>query len=183
VRPLSPPSATSAVDFGVEISNVDSESPTDSDFDAIRTAPYNSHAVVLKNQKPLSPKAQYELTKRFDPASNEYDYGRTLDSERSILYSDLKTIPYQPQVQALAVDPYEEYEGLKNIIPVHPHHKKFHKSFQRRIIWRLLDSSVGTLILRCMRQKLSPSLLLRYLLEDAKQFIITMALGRRWMCL
>lgn len=68
VKPLVVPS-TSAVDFGVEISNVDLENLSDSDFAIIRDALYHSHVVVLKDQAGLSPKAQYELTKRFDPAS------------------------------------------------------------------------------------------------------------------
>ena len=74
ITPLTKPSATSEVDFGVEISNVDLEHLTDADFDLIRTALYTSHVVVLKNQNGLSPKAQYELTKRFDPASSNYGH-------------------------------------------------------------------------------------------------------------
>jgi len=81
VSPLTPPSTTSQVDFGVEISNVDLEHLTDADFEIIRTALYTSHVVVLKNQNDLSPKAQYELTKRFDPASDNYGHGKTLDAK------------------------------------------------------------------------------------------------------
>lgn len=81
ITPLSPPSATSQVDFGVEISNVDLEQLNDADFDLIRTALYTSHVVVLKNQHGLSPKAQFELTKRFDPSSSNYGHGKTLDAK------------------------------------------------------------------------------------------------------
>jgi alpha-ketoglutarate-dependent taurine dioxygenase len=126
-RPLSAPSPQSAVDFGVEITNADIENLTDADFETIRAALYNSHVVVIKNQNGLSPKAQYELTKRFDPASDSYGHGKTLDAKRSVLHPDLKTIPHQPQVQVIGNGFYEEYEGLKNITLVHPHHKKFHK--------------------------------------------------------
>jgi len=125
VKPLVVPS-TSAVDFGVEISNVDLENLSDSDFAIIRDALYHSHVVVLKNQAGLSPKAQYELTKRFDPASDNYGHGKTLDAKRSVLHPDLKTIPHQPQVQVIGNGFYEEYEGLKNITLKHPHHKVFH---------------------------------------------------------
>jgi alpha-ketoglutarate-dependent taurine dioxygenase len=68
VKPIPVP-ANSAVDFGVQIENVNLENLTDDDFEVIRNAIYNSHVVVLKNQNGLSPKAQYELTRRFDPAS------------------------------------------------------------------------------------------------------------------
>lgn len=127
VRPLPSPHLDSTVDFGVEIDDVDLENLSEADFQVIRNALYNSHVVVLKNQQGLSPKAQYELTKRFDPASDSYGHGKTLDAKRSVLHPDLKTIPHQPQVQVIGNGFYEEYEGLKNITLVHPHHKKFHK--------------------------------------------------------
>ena len=120
--------STSAVDFGVEIYNVELENLTDDDFQLIRNTLYLHHVVVLKNQSGLSPKAQYELTKRFDPASSNYGHGKTLDAKRSVLHPDLKTIPQQPQVQVIGNGFYEEYEGLKNITLRHPHHKKFHKT-------------------------------------------------------
>jgi alpha-ketoglutarate-dependent taurine dioxygenase len=127
IRPLKAPHPDSAVDFGVEIYNVDLEALTDADFETIRTALYTSHVVVLKNQADLSPKAQYQLTKRFDPKTDTYGHGKTLDAKRSVLHPDLKTIPHQPQVQVIGNGFYEEYEGLNNITLVHPHHKKFHK--------------------------------------------------------
>jgi len=127
VRPLATP-ASSAIDFGVEIDNVDIENLSEQDFEAIRTALYNYHVVVLKNQTGMSPKAQYELTRRFDPKSDNYGHGKTLDAKRSVLHPDLKTIPHQPQVQVIGNGYYDEYEGLKNITLKHPHHKKFHKT-------------------------------------------------------
>jgi alpha-ketoglutarate-dependent taurine dioxygenase len=127
VRPLAVPS-TSAVDFGLEIPSVDVENLTDADFAAIRDLLYKHHVLVLKNQGNLSPKAQYELTRRFDPASDKYGHGKTLDAKRSVLHPDLKTIPHQPQVQVIGNGFYEDYEGLKNITLKHPHHSKFHKT-------------------------------------------------------
>lgn len=127
IKPLAAPSATSQVDFGVEIHNVDIENLTDEDFETIKNSLYNSHVVVLKGQSGLSPKAQYLLTKRFDPTTDNYGHGKTLDAKRSVLHPDLKTIPHQPQVQVIGNGFYEEYEGLSNITLVHPHHKKFHK--------------------------------------------------------
>ncbi|KAL3421087.1 alpha-ketoglutarate dependent xanthine dioxygenase [Phlyctema vagabunda] len=126
IRPLPVP-AGSQVNFGVEIENVDLENLSEEDFLAIRNALYTSHVVILKNQEGLSPRAQYELTKRFDPTAENYGHGKTLDAKRSVLHPDLKTIPHQPQVQVIGNGPFEEYEGLKNITLVHPHHKKFHK--------------------------------------------------------
>ncbi|TVY37065.1 putative dioxygenase [Lachnellula subtilissima] len=126
IQPLSVPS-TSAVDFGAQIDNVDLENLSTADFETIRNALYTSHVLVLKNQAGVSPKAQYELTKRFDPAAESYGHGKTLDAKRSVLHPDLKTIPKQTQVQVIGNGFYDEYEGLKDFTLKHPHHKVFHK--------------------------------------------------------
>lgn len=99
----------------------------DDDFALIRDTLYKHQVVVFKNQSGLSPKAQYELTRRFDPSAQGYGHGKTLDAKRSILHPDLKTVPHQPEVQIIGNGFVPEYEGLKNIKLVHPHHKKFHK--------------------------------------------------------
>ncbi|CZT10892.1 related to Putative dioxygenase C576.01c [Rhynchosporium agropyri] len=127
IRPIQEPNPTSSVDFGVEIYNADLGNLSEEDFQTIRGALYTSHVVVLKNQSTLTAKAQYELTKRFDPASESYGHGKTLDAKRSILHPDLKTVPRQPQVQVIGNGFFSEYEGLENIKLVHPHHKTFHK--------------------------------------------------------
>ncbi|QSZ29725.1 hypothetical protein DSL72_004242 [Monilinia vaccinii-corymbosi] len=134
------------LDFGAEINNVNLESLSEDDFEVIRNALYNYDVVVIKNQAGLSPKAQYELTRRFDPTAGQlyslfvlriatncliaetYGHGKTLDAKRSVLHPDLKTIPHQTQVQVIGNGFYEEYEGLKNITLKHPHHKVFHKT-------------------------------------------------------
>lgn len=83
--------------------------------------------VVIKNQIHLSPQAQYELTRRFDPAAGVYSHGKSID-KRSVLHADLNTIPHQPQVQVIGHGFVEDYEGLSNIQLRHPHHKSFHKN-------------------------------------------------------
>ena len=89
---------------------------------------YNHQVVVIKNQSGLSPRAQYEITKRFDPTSESYGHGKTLDAKKSVLHPDLKTIPHQPQVQVIGNGFVKQYEGLQNIQLKHPHHKTFHKT-------------------------------------------------------
>lgn len=84
--------------------------------------------VVFKGQQDLSPRAQYELTQRFDPSATAYGHGKTLDAKKSILHPDLKTIPHQPQVQVIGNGPVAEFEGLKDITLKHPHHRTFHQS-------------------------------------------------------
>jgi alpha-ketoglutarate-dependent taurine dioxygenase len=127
IKPLPVPS-TSDVNFGVEIHNVDLEHLSEEDFQLIRDTLYKQHVVVLKNQAGLSPRAQYELTRRFDPDAQTYGHGKTLDAKRSVLHPDLKTIPHQTQVQVIGNGHFEEYEGLKDITLRHPHHRKFHKT-------------------------------------------------------
>lgn len=81
---------------------------------------------MFKNQGHVTPKAQYELTRRFDPTANSYGHGKTIDAKRSILHPDLKTVPSQPQVQIIGNGFVSEYEGLKDFRLRHPHHKTFH---------------------------------------------------------
>ena len=99
----------------------------DADFSIIRDTLYRNHVVVLKNQAGLSPKAQHELTHRFDPSAEGYGHGKSLDLKLSVLHPDLKTVPHQPQVQVIGNGFIASYEGLQNIKLVHPHHRKFHK--------------------------------------------------------
>jgi alpha-ketoglutarate-dependent taurine dioxygenase len=83
--------------------------------------------VVITGNNKLSPRAQYNLTRRFDPKSTNYGHGETLDAKRSVLHPDLKTIPHQPQVQVIGNGFIHNYEGLENIQLRHPHHKTFHR--------------------------------------------------------
>jgi len=124
VHPIAPPKG-SRFDFGAELRNADLENLTESDFDIIQRALYENQVILFKGQQNLSPKAQYELTRLFDPSTENYGHGKR--QEKSILHPDLKTIPHQPQVQVIGNGPVEEFEGLKNITLKHPHHKTFHK--------------------------------------------------------
>ncbi|PSN69840.1 Clavaminate synthase-like protein [Corynespora cassiicola Philippines] len=126
VHKLAPPEG-SKIDFGAEIRGADLENITPSDFSTIRTALFTHHLLLFKNQQSLSPKAQYELTRLFDSSSTSYGHGKTLDTKRSILHPDLKTIPHQPQVQVIGNGPVASFEGLENIRLRHPHHRTFHR--------------------------------------------------------
>jgi alpha-ketoglutarate-dependent taurine dioxygenase len=101
---------------------------SDAQFEVIRDALFKNQVLVFKGQGHVSPKAQFELTQRFDPAADSYGHGKTVDAKRSILHPDLKTVPHQPQVQVIGNGFVPEYEGLKNIQLRHPHHRTFHKS-------------------------------------------------------
>lgn len=126
VSPIVPPKGSS-IDFGAELSGADLENITEYDFQVIQQALYEYQVVIFKSQQNLSPKAQYELTRLFDPTVQAYGHGKTLDQKKSVLHPDLKTIPHQPQVQVIGNGPVAEFEGLKNITLKHPHHKLFHK--------------------------------------------------------
>lgn len=125
VRPLQRPG--SEIDFGAEIEGVNLNALTDAEFKTIHAALYNHQLVIVKNQSKLSPKAQYELTKRFDPLSESYGHGKIIDAKRSVLHPDLKTIPHQPQVQVIGNGFVPSYEGLQDIQLRHPHHSTWHK--------------------------------------------------------
>lgn len=99
----------------------------DADFDVLHDALFQHQVLVLKDQAHVSPRAQYELTQRFDPsAAPTYGHGATADSQRSILHPDLKTVPHQPQVQVIGNGFIDEYEGLQHVRLRHPHHRTFH---------------------------------------------------------
>lgn len=92
----------------------------------IRDALFRHQVLVFKNQGGVTPKGQFELNRRFDPAGTSYGHGKTIDAKRSILHPDLKTIPHQPQVQVIGNGFVPEFEGLKDIRLRHPHHRTFH---------------------------------------------------------
>lgn len=64
----------------------------DADSHVIRDALFKNQVLVFKNQGHVSPKAQFELTRSFDPVGTSYGHGKTIDAKRSILHPDLKTI-------------------------------------------------------------------------------------------
>ncbi|KAE8385369.1 hypothetical protein BDV23DRAFT_176312 [Aspergillus alliaceus] len=117
----------SAVDFGAQIDNVDLEDLTNDEFSKIRDILYHQHIVVFKNQHGLSSKAQYELTKRFDPGADHYGHDNIIDGESTKLHGNFKPVVHQPQVQVKGNGFVESYEGLHNIQLLHPHHRNFHR--------------------------------------------------------
>ncbi|KAJ4157969.1 uncharacterized protein LMH87_008517 [Akanthomyces muscarius] len=119
----------SGVNFGAVVSGVDIDNLRDGDFDVIRNALFTHQVLIIKGQGHVSAKAQYEITKAFDPeAAGAYGHGKTIDAKRSVLHPDLKTIPHQPQVQVIGNGFVAEYEGLKDFQLKHPHHRSFHAS-------------------------------------------------------
>ena len=99
----------------------------DADFAILYDALYRHSVVVIKGSPELSAEAQYALTRRFDPASDTYGHGKGHRSSKSILHTDIQTVPRQPQVQILGNGRVEEYEGLRDIQLKHPHHRTFHR--------------------------------------------------------
>ena len=87
---------------------------------------YRHSVVVIKNQQQLSSKAQFELTRRFDPDASVYSHGKSIN-KRSVLHKDLTTIPTQPQVQVIGHGTVDHFEGLEHLQLRHPHHNTFHK--------------------------------------------------------
>lgn len=115
-------------ELGAIISDIDLENLSEANFTALREALYTYNVVCIQNQQHLSPKAQAELTRRFDPTAQSYGHGKTIDAKRSILHPDLKTVPHQPEVQVIGNGFVQSYEGLENIKLKHPHHRTFHKT-------------------------------------------------------
>ncbi|KAJ6185720.1 hypothetical protein N7519_007021 [Penicillium mononematosum] len=116
----------SVVDFGVAI-DVDLENLTGI---TTMTSPlfvtlYTTTILFYSKINRISPpKAQYELTKRFDPASEAYGHDKTADN---FIHEYFTGIPDQPQVQIKGHGFIESFMGLEDIKLRHPHHRRSHR--------------------------------------------------------
>ena len=115
-------------EFAATVHGIDPSNLSQDDFSWLRDKLYQHNVVCIKGQKTLTPKAQADLTRLFDPEARSYGHGRTLDAKRSILHPDLKTVAHQPEVQVIGNGSIAFYEGLENIKLKHPHHKSFHRT-------------------------------------------------------
>ncbi|ODV77110.1 Clavaminate synthase-like protein [Suhomyces tanzawaensis NRRL Y-17324] len=118
--------------------NNDPANLNDSDFTALYESVHKHLVVVIPGQAELSPKSQYELTKRFDPSIPQpkessgagYGHGKEFRHEQSVLRKDGTTVKSQPQVQILGQGTFEANEpGNENgefISLTHPSHTSFH---------------------------------------------------------
>lgn len=122
MRVLQIPNST--VQFGALVEDYD---PT-KDLNELQQLVLEKLVVVVRDQSNLSPKEQYELTKSFDPASESYGHGHNIAlMSKSILQSDLISIPAQPQVKLLGNGDLYDHEGLSHSVLKHPQHFSFHK--------------------------------------------------------
>jgi alpha-ketoglutarate-dependent taurine dioxygenase len=128
IRPFASGPA-SQVDFGAEVAPCDLAQLSDSDFAALERAVLTHHVVVVRGQAGLSPKDQFELTRRFDPTVQTYGHGHRKDILRqSVLVQDLVSIPDVPQVQLLGNGRVVDHEGLAEVELRHPSHRSFHRA-------------------------------------------------------
>ncbi|ODV90014.1 hypothetical protein CANCADRAFT_1743 [Tortispora caseinolytica NRRL Y-17796] len=98
------------------------------DFQTLLRALKTYQVLVIPGQKNLSPKSQYELTKRCDPTcQGNYGHSKEFRHEKSVLRADGVTVPTQPQVQVLGQGHHHEHEGMMLIDLKHPSHVTFHK--------------------------------------------------------
>lgn len=126
ITPVAHPSLR--CNIGAVATNLDVNNLSNEDWKVIHDGLYRYSVLVLKDQAHATPKAQYELTQRFDPTCSGYGHGKALDAKRSILHPDLKTIAHQPQVQVIGNGFVRDFEGLHDITLKHPHHNTFHKT-------------------------------------------------------
>ncbi|HTU62312.1 MAG TPA: TauD/TfdA family dioxygenase, partial [Polyangiales bacterium] len=101
IRPF-PARAGSRVDFGAEVDACELAALSDSAFSELEHAVLTHQMVVVRGQRALTPKQQFELTRRFDPTVQTYGHGHNKDLlKKSVLVQDLVSIPEVPQVQLL----------------------------------------------------------------------------------
>jgi alpha-ketoglutarate-dependent taurine dioxygenase len=117
------------VDFGADAGYLDLDHLDDAGFAALERAVLTHAVVVVRGQERLSPRAQFELTRRFDPAVKTYGHGNRPDiMKQSVLVQDLVSIPDWPQVKLLGNGPVSDHEGLGQVELRHPSHRSFHRS-------------------------------------------------------
>jgi alpha-ketoglutarate-dependent taurine dioxygenase len=130
LRPLAASAgAGSEVDFGMDAGALDLEHLSDEQFAALERAVLTHLVVVVRGQQGLSPRAQFELTRRFDPQVKTYGHGNRLDiMKQSVLMQDLVSIPATPQVKLLGNGRVTDHEGLPEVELRHPSHRSFHQA-------------------------------------------------------
>jgi len=121
--------AGAEVDFGVDAGFVDLERLSDQQFQVLERAVLTHQIVVVRGQRRLSPRAQFELTRRFDPRVKTYGHGNRLDiMKQSVLMQDLVSIPACPQVKLLGNGRVTDHEGIPEVALRHPSHRSFHQT-------------------------------------------------------
>src|SRR5450432_957118 len=117
------------VNFGADAGYLDIEHLDDATFTALERAVLTHAVVVVRGQGRLSPRAQFELTRRFDPRVTSYGHGNRPDiMKQSVLVQDLVSIPDWPQVKLLGNGRVADHEGLPPVDLHHPSHRSFHQT-------------------------------------------------------
>src|SRR4051794_30996274 len=128
LKPLAGGVAGATVDFGVDAGTLDLEHLSEEQFQALERAVLTHLVVVVRGQQNLSPRAQFELTRRFDPQVEAYGHGNRPDlMKQSVLMQDLVSIPDTPQVKLLGNGHVTAHEGIPEAHLHHPSHRSFHR--------------------------------------------------------
>jgi xanthine dioxygenase len=123
------PLSTSAADvsFGVDAGELNLPGLNDAEFAELERAVFTHQVVVVRAQAGLSPRHQFELTRRFDPTVVSYGHGHRPEiMKRSVLMQDLVSIPAVPQVKLLGNGRVRDHEGIAAVTLRHPSHRSFH---------------------------------------------------------
>jgi alpha-ketoglutarate-dependent taurine dioxygenase len=122
------PAPGSTVDFGAEVAPCELGQLSDADFEALERAVFTHQVLVVRGQSRLTPKQQYELTRRFDPTVGTYGHGDDKELlKKSVLVQDLISLPEVPQVQLIGNGRVLNHEGVAEASLQHPSHQTFHQ--------------------------------------------------------
>ena len=124
-EPLSSPAHD--VDFGADAGFLDLPNLDDAEFAELERAVLTHQVVIVRGQERLSPRDQFELTRRFDPSVQSYGHGNKPElMKQSVLMQDLVAIPAVPQVKLLGNGRVRDHEGIADVMLQHPSHRSFH---------------------------------------------------------
>jgi alpha-ketoglutarate-dependent taurine dioxygenase len=119
--------ASAEVDFGVDAGELDLPALSDAEFAELERAVHTHLVVVVRGQRGLTPRQQFELTRRFDPTVSSYGHGNRPEiMKASVLVQDLVSIPGCPQVKLLGNGRVRGHEGIDDVMLTHPSHRAFH---------------------------------------------------------
>ncbi|KAI9257921.1 hypothetical protein BY458DRAFT_518511 [Sporodiniella umbellata] len=127
INPIIPNKKQSGVDFGAIVNDLDLETLSDYDFEKLLEAVYTYQVIVVRNQGHVTPKTQYELTKRFDPNNMDiYGHGSQSRAAQSIISRDISPLGVEPKVQLLGHGTVQDHYGVEERKLTHPSHTIFH---------------------------------------------------------
>ncbi|TFK83211.1 Clavaminate synthase-like protein [Polyporus arcularius HHB13444] len=130
LAPISLPATADAEqfkDFGREILGVNPGGMSEEQMKEVHDL-LHKYSVLLFRDVDVTPEQQYNLTKSFDPSSENHGHGNDFSKTPGRKLFELNAIPGVPQVKLIGNGTVYNHEGLSEAVLKHPSHTTFHKT-------------------------------------------------------